>query len=73
MSFARAAGPDQSFEAYDLVAQLKPAYTGYKEEDEDQLVAAIAVSPDLTSQQVSIEEAGRAAYHGFLCVIKCQR
>lgn len=56
VSFARAAGPDQSFEAYDLVAQLKPAYTGYKEEDEDQLVAAIAVSPDLTSQQVSIEE-----------------
>lgn len=52
VSFARAAGPDQSFEAYDLVAQLKPAYTGYKEEDEDQLVAAIAVSPDLTSQQV---------------------
>ncbi|CAE7247405.1 unnamed protein product [Symbiodinium sp. CCMP2592] len=56
VSFARAAGPDQSFEAYDIVAQLKPAYTGYKEKDEDQLVAAIAVSPDLTSQQVSIEE-----------------
>jgi len=56
VSFARAAGPDQSFEAYDIVAQLKPAYTGYKEQDEDQLLAAIAVSPDLTSQQVSIEE-----------------
>ena len=66
VSFARAAGPDQSFEAYDIVAQLKPAYTGYKEKDEDQLLAAIAVSPDLTSQQVSIEEAGRVLAM-FLC------
>ena len=63
VSFSRATEID-SFEAHepvvelnaDLLAKIVQAEDGSK--NDDMLTAAIAVYPDLTSQQISIEQAG---------------
>ena len=65
VSFARATKSNM-FEAFDTIAQFNSdlaAKTG--EGSNEQLFAEIGVSPDLTSQQISIEQAGWIFFGGL--------